>query len=99
VLLCSALKTKDIKSMAKQYSGFADFVFLTKAPHPLAASKKELEDVFGIFYKEYAYHESIKEASVRSLEKAKKEDAWLVISGSFYIINDIKNALGLDKTN
>ncbi len=95
VLICSVIKTKDAESMATQYKQFVDFAFLTKAAHPKAFEARELSRVFKSLSIECESYEIIDQAVEAALKKCREVDAYLVVSGSFYMISDVKSALKL----
>lgn len=79
---------KDLETMAEIIQRFTDFVFVTEAKTSRAASKEELQR----YLPTAKYMHSLREP----LDFAQKNHIPLLIFGSFYIMADIRDALGLE---
>jgi dihydrofolate synthase/folylpolyglutamate synthase len=94
VLICSVLKTKDIKEMVFEYSKFTSYAVVTQSSHPLSKDSKSLIEEFLAQNIEGEHFEDIEDA-VKKANEIKGEDGYLVVSGSFYMIADVKKALNI----
>jgi dihydrofolate synthase/folylpolyglutamate synthase len=95
VLLCSVFKTKDIKEMVYEYSKFTDYAVITQSSHPLTSDSDSLCAEFAAQNIKSTHFEKIDAAVEKALEE-KGEDKTLVVSGSFYMIADMKRALEIE---
>lgn len=93
ILLCSMLRTRDLKLMAREYRKFVTYTFLTESSHSLSASAEELESLFKSQSIECEHLAEIDEAAKKAEAKCTEEDAFLVVSGSFYMVSNVKKAL------
>ena len=93
ILICAMLSTKDIKAMAREYSEFVDYAYLPKFSHPLAAETEELAKWFEKNSIKCEKSESITSAVKSALEKCRQEEAYLIVSGTFFIVDDVKKAI------
>lgn len=93
VLVCSILSTKDADSMIDEYESFVDYAFITKSSNSLAINPNELSLHFtehGIGNKAC---KEIKEAVFLARKKCAEENAILLISGSSYIISNVRRII------
>lgn len=93
VLVCSILSTKDVDSMIDEYESFVDYAFITKSSNLLAMSPSELSLQFtkhGIVNKAC---KEIREAILLARQKCQEENAVLLISGSSYIISNVRRII------
>ena len=95
ILLCSILNTKDINSMAHEYRRFVSSAVVTKSSHPFSADVEDLCAAFEDNSVMCTCFEDLAEAVKNTEEKCAEEDAYLIVSGSFYMISDVKKALKL----
>jgi dihydrofolate synthase/folylpolyglutamate synthase len=95
ILLCSVLNSKDLDAMAREYKGFISYAVLTESPHPLAEKVQNLHAAFEKHSIECTALEKLDEAVGSAEEKCAEEDAYLIVSGSFYMIADVKKTLKL----
>ena len=96
VLLCSVLNTKDIDAMAYEYSQFVAYAYATQSKSSMAAAAGDLASAFTKHEIECEAEEDLAQACKSAAEKSTSESAYLVISGSFYMISAVKKELGLD---
>ena len=96
VLLCSVLNTKDIDAMAYEYSRFVTYAYVTRAQSSMAAVPEDIVTAFKKHTIECEAEEDLAQACKSAAEKSTSESAYLVISGSFYMISAVKKELELD---
>ncbi len=92
VLLCSVFTTKDIKEMIYEYSKFTDYAAAVKSNHPLSSDAESLAGEFKAQNVECDSFDGI-ETAVKKAMETKGEDGYLIVSGSFSMISDVKKAL------
>ena len=96
VLLCSVLNTKDIDSMAYEYSRFVTYAYATQSQSSMTAAPEDIAAIFEKHAIECEAEGDLAKACKRAAEKSASESAYLVVSGSFYMISAVKKELGLD---
>ncbi len=95
VLICSVFTTKDIKEMVYEYSKFADYAVITQSNHPLSSKAESLAAEFIAQNIECSHFDNISDAVQKAIDE-KTDDGYIVVSGSFSIISEIKEALELN---
>ena len=88
----------DLNSCLKIIQEYADFIELTQAANPRAASVSELKSILynlDISERSYSIHESPAEGIRSALEGASLGGKILVICGTFFIMSQARNILGL----
>ncbi len=87
VVIFGCSQDKDVEAMSQIVERYADSIFVTEAKTPRAATKESLKS----YFKNGQFLNTIQEP----LHLARKRCVPLLIFGSFYIMADIREALGL----
>ncbi len=93
VLVCAMSDTKDVLSMVEEYKQFVDFAMVTQSTHALSMKANALAELFKSKKIPHEIYSDVKSALESAKQKAVEENAYLVISGSFYMIAEAKDAL------
>ena len=89
-LMCAVLTTKDLDAMVIGYKRFADYVIATQSKHPLSRKPSDIIKAFSdkdIKGKGYVI---VEDAVKKALKHQKDNDSIIVVSGSLYIIAEVK---------
>lgn len=92
-LLFACAKDKDAKSIAKELRGIFVKIVLTETKTNRAFSAHELKNIFAAEGLNCSVESDIQNALLTSLENASKENAILLITGSFYLAADVIKSL------
>ena len=91
-LLFACAADKDVHTMAKLFSGFGSMI-LTRPGGEKQSNPQLLQDAFKEAGHEFTYISDFKEAIQKALEQAKKATAPLLVTGSFYLVAEVKKFL------
>lgn len=97
-VLCSFSKSKDLRSCLKIIQANAEFMHITQAANPRAASVKELDSLLyelDVSKTDYVTHKNPEEGIKVALEHAYLAGEILVICGTFFIMSQARTLLGL----
>ena len=78
--------------MAKLFSDFGSMI-LTRPGGEKQSNPQLLQDAFKEAGHEFTYISDFKEAIQKALEQAKKDAAPLLVTGSFYLVAEVKKFL------
>ena len=92
-LLFSCAKDKDAKKIAKELQGIFAKIVLTETKTNRAFSAHELKNIFAAEGINCSVESDIQNALLTSLENASKENAILLITGSFYLAAEVMKNL------
>ena len=90
VLICSILKTKDAYTMVKEYKKFVDYAFIIQSSNMLSMNRNALAGIFKKHKIKHQMCENIKTAVEKAKLKCYADDAIMIVSGSLYMIADVK---------
>ncbi len=88
-------KSKDIEECVKLLRGLADHTHIVSSNHPRLASTEYLSSVFSQLGLPFSIEPSIFDGSHSALNLALKNKEILVITGSFFIMQDARRALDI----
>lgn len=91
-LLFACAADKDVHTMAQLFSGFGSMI-LTRPGGEKQSNPQLLQDAFKEAGHEFTYISDFKEAIQKALEQAKKDAAPLLVTGSFYLVAEVKKFL------
>ena len=91
-LLFACAADKDVHTMAQLFSDFGSMV-LTRPGGEKQSNPQLLQDAFTEAGHEFIYISDFKEAIQKALEQAKKDTAPLLVTGSFYLVAEVKKFL------
>ena len=91
-LLFACAADKDVHTMAQLFSGFGSMV-LTRPGGEKQSNPQLLQSAFTEAGHEFVYISDFKEAIQKALEQAQKAGAPLLITGSFYLVAEVKKFL------
>lgn len=91
-LLFACAADKDVHTMAKLFSGFCSMI-LTRPGGEKQSNPQLLQEAFREAGHEFTYISDFKEAIQKALEQAKKDAAPLLVTGSFYLVAEVKKFL------
>ena len=91
-LLFACAADKDVHTMAQLFSDFGSMV-LTRPGGEKQSNPQLLQDAFTEAGHEFVYISDFKEAIQKALEQAKKDAAPLLVTGSFYLVAEVKKFL------
>ena len=91
-LLFACAADKDVHTMANLFSGFGSMI-LTRPGGEKQSNPQLLQDAFKEAGHEFTYISDFKEAIQKALEQAKKDAAPLLVTGSFYLVAEVKKFL------
>lgn len=91
-LLFACAADKDVHTMAKLFSGFGSMI-LTRPGGEKQSNPQLLQDAFIEAGHEFTYISDFKEAIQKSLEQALKDGVPLLVTGSFYLVAEVKKIL------
>lgn len=95
VMIIGMLSTKDYKTAIETVSAVCDFVLAVPVPYPTTVSPKEIALIASKNAESFAFADC-GEAVSKALSLAGKEGI-IISGGSFYLANEIKNALKKQK--
>ena len=91
-LLFACAADKDVHTMAQLFSDFGSMV-LTRPGGEKQSNPQLLQDAFTEAGHEFVYISDFKEAIQKVLEQAKKDTAPLLVTGSFYLVAEVKKII------
>ena len=91
-LLFACAADKDVHTMAQLFSDFGSMV-LTRPGGEKQSNPQLLQSAFTEAGHEFVYISDFKEAIQKALEQAKKDAAPLLVTGSFYLVAEVKKFL------
>ncbi len=91
-LLFACAADKDVHTMAQLFSGFGSMI-LTRPGGEKQSNPQLLQEAFREAGHEFTYISDFKEAIQKALEQAKKDAAPLLVTGSFYLVAEVKKFL------
>lgn len=91
-LLFACAADKDVNTMAQLFSDFGSIV-LTRPGGEKQSNPQLLKSAFTEAGHEFTYISDFKEAIQKALEQAKKATAPLLVTGSFYLVAEVKKFL------
>ena len=91
-LLFACAADKDVNTMANLFCDFSSII-LTRPGGEKQSNPQLLQDAFTEAGHEFTYISDFKEAIQKSLEQAKKDAAPLLVTGSFYLVAEVKKFL------
>ncbi|MBR5580774.1 MAG: bifunctional folylpolyglutamate synthase/dihydrofolate synthase [Treponema sp.] len=91
-LLFACAADKDVHTMAQLFSDFGSMV-LTRPGGEKQSNPQLLQDAFTEAGHEFVYISDFKEAIQKALEQAKKDADPLLVTGSFYLVAEVKKIL------
>ena len=91
-LLFACAADKDVHTMAKLFSGFGSMI-LTRPGGEKQSNPQLLQDAFKEAGHEFTYISDFKEAIQKALQQALKDGVPLLVTGSFYLVAEVKKML------
>lgn len=91
-LLFACAADKDVHTMAKLFSGFGSII-LTRPGGEKQSNPQLLQDAFKEAGHEFTYISDFKEAIQKALQQALKDGVPLLVTGSFYLVAEVKKML------
>lgn len=91
-LLFACAADKDVHTMAKLFSGFGSMI-LTRPGGEKQSNPQLLQDAFKEAGHEFTYISDFKEAIQKALQQALKDGVPLLVTGSFYLVAEVKKFL------
>lgn len=92
-LLFACAADKDVEHIAKCFSGRFDKVVLTRPGLTKSCNADKMEKAFADALINFEYNEDFENAIKGIIAESKKEDAVLLITGSFYLASEVKKVL------
>lgn len=93
ILLFACARDKDAKDIAPLFKNEFDFVFLTKPGNVKQSDLQTLTHAFDEAKINYDMNEDFKMQIQKAIKKASDENAILLVTGSFYLIAEVKKML------
>jgi dihydrofolate synthase/folylpolyglutamate synthase len=97
-VLCCFSKNKDLKACLQLISQYADFVEITQAANPRAAPIEDIKlitDGLSGSYMRFNFHTNADQCIKKALHKAHENNEILVICGTFFIMSQARDILGV----
>lgn len=94
-LLFACAADKDVKDMAPLFKDKFNHIFLTKPGDVKQSNIEAAKEAFDNAGLEYTCEEDYKKFIPQVLKQTGKDDAILLVTGSFYLIAEVKKSLGL----
>ena len=91
-LLFACAADKDVHTMAQLFSGFGSMI-LTRPGGEKQSNPQLLQDAFKEAGHEFTYISDFKEAIQKALQQALKDGVPLLVTGSFYLVAEVKKML------
>lgn len=92
-LLFACAADKDVEHIAKCFSGRFEKVVLTKPGLTKSCNAEKMKTAFSDAEIDFDYNEDFENAIKGIIAESKKEDAVLLITGSFYLASEVKKVL------
>ena len=92
-LLFACAADKDVEHIAKCFSGKFEKVVLTKPGLTKSCNAEKMKSAFSDAEINFDYNEDFENAIKGIIAESKKEDAVLLITGSFYLASEVKKVL------
>lgn len=92
-LLFACAADKDVEHIAKCFSGRFEKVVLTKPGLTKSCNAEKMKTAFSDAEINFDYNEDFENAIKGIIAESKKEDAVLLITGSFYLASEVKKVL------
>lgn len=91
-LLFACAADKDVKTIARLFTGFSP-ITLTRPGEEKQSNGELLQEAFCQAGQDFTYYQDFRQAIEKALNQAQKENAPLLVTGSFYLVAEVKKWL------